>query len=105
MMEALERIKAVILSVDPKASKYIGKGTGSYTVWTPTAPSSIYANGKAGEVAWEVVIERFSKSEDDPIVGEIMAALDGCDFVAYDYYAEYDKDTGYIHHTYECEVV
>ena len=53
--------------------------------------------------AWAFQIDRFTTSETDEVADEIRRVLDGDVRVAYRYELDYEPDTRYIHHIYDCE--
>lgn len=100
----MDKLKELLLSIDPDATKFQGAGKGNYTVWTPYGENALQAGNRRREVAAAVQIDRFTKDDPDEIADAIYAALDAAAFVAFEYLLDYEPDTGYIHHIYDCEV-
>lgn len=97
MIMTLQEFKAIILSADPQASHYRSMQTPNYTVWREFGKRSL------PEPTWKIQVDRYTKIEYDPVIALINAALERDD-IAFDYLCDYEKDTGYIHHIWDCEV-
>lgn len=100
----LEDIKAIVLQGDPEAKHYASTKRGDYTVWRefqrlPHTSDGVHDGG------WKFQIDRFTKAEADSIADNIKAALDAHDNVAYSYLVDYEPDTEFIHHIFDCEAV
>lgn len=100
----IEEIRALILSADPSAERYESSHTGSesYTVWRELRRLPVTAENRHIE-AWAFQVDRFTKNEGDATADLLFATLDGCARVAVSYDTDYEPDTGYIHHIYDCE--
>ena len=48
-------------------------------------------------------MDRFTKIEDEETALALKALLEAQDDIAVDYLVDYERDTGYIHHIYDCE--
>ena len=48
-------------------------------------------------------MDRFTKEEDEETAAELLRALSERDDITVDYLVDYERDTGYIHHIYDCE--
>lgn len=101
----LEAFQALLLSADPEATRYEGSRDGNYTVWRQYGSGPLSADNHRAEKAMKIQVDRFTKIEDDPIADAIMQTLDHQDHIAFDYLQDYEVDTGYIHHIWDCEVV
>lgn len=101
----IQDIKNLLVAVDPDVQRYDhdGSGTGdAYTVWYELSTGSLYGDGvEAGGIRFQV--DRFTKDEDDATAAALKAALEGSDGIAVDYRVDYERDTGYIHHIFDCE--
>lgn len=100
----LEDIKNLVIAVDPDAGHYESayRGTDAYTEWREKGTLPIMGDNRhAG--GWRFQIDRFTKAEGDAIAAAIMIALEDRDDVAFEYIPDYEPDTGYIHHIYDCE--
>lgn len=101
-----ERIKELLLSVDPETQRYDHdrKGADAYTVWQEYTPGNLYGDGiNEGSIRFQV--DRFTKEEDEGIALALKAMLEAQDNIAVDYRVDIEEDTGYIHHIYDCEGV
>ena len=100
----LSEIKALVLSADATAEHYASSKTGSdsYTVWREVRRLGIVADDRHIE-GWAFQVDRFTRDEDDAIAEALFAALDECDRVAVRHDVDYEQDTEYIHHIYDCE--
>lgn len=101
--DPLENFKTLLLQVDPKATRYKSMRQGNYTVWAEYGTNSMRGNDTTGERAYKVQVDRFTKTENDPVVAAITAMLDEQCY-GYEYLVDYEQDTGYIHHIWDCEV-
>lgn len=101
----LEEIKDLVVSLDANAGHYESayRGSDAYTVWRETRPLPIRGDNRHAAEAWRFYIDRYTKAEDDAIAAGIRAALEENPRVACHYEVDYEHDTGYIHHIFECE--
>jgi hypothetical protein len=53
---------------------------------------------------WKVQVDRFTKTDNDTIALGILNALEAAK-IPHTYLIDYEKDTGYHHHIFDCEVV
>lgn len=100
----LNEIKALVLSADPTAEHYASSRTGSdsYTVWRELRRLNATADDRHIE-GWAFQVDRFTRDEYDGIAEAIFETLDGDDRVALAYEVDYERDSEYIHHIYDCE--
>ncbi len=100
----LDEIKTIVIAVDPNAMHYESayqKGA-AYTVWKEDNTLGFMANGKhQGAVSFH--IDRFTKSENDAIAASFFNALEENDRIAFQHLVDYEPDTRYIHHVFDCE--
>lgn len=102
----LDQFKALLKTADPKLDKYQGGGAQNYTVWHPYRRTGLSADGELVETVWRIQVDRFTMSDNDPVVDAIDTVLLGSDDICVaDYQIDYEQDTGYIHHIWDCEVV
>ena len=100
----LDAIKALVVSVDPTAGHYDSAHTGSdaYTVWRERRLLGDMADDRHhGAVSF--AIDRFTKTEGDAIAAALEAALEASPEVCFAHLTDYEADTGYIHHIFDCE--
>ncbi len=101
----LESLKTLLLTVDAKITRYKHLGSGNYTVWREYGTKPLGADNSHGEVIYRVQIDRFTKKENDTIAASMTEKLNERDDIAFQYLVDYELDTGYIHHIWDCEVV
>lgn len=101
----LEDIRALVVSVDPTASHYDSahRNTDAYTVWREYQRAGLSADNKRPNKSWRFQIDRFTKTENDPIAAAMEEALESNPFIAYDYQVDFEPDSGFIHHIFDCE--
>lgn len=100
----LEEIKNLLVTVDPDIKHYFTMGTGdAYTYWEETKRLPSMANGVHSEVGWRFYVHRFAKAQGDTMAASIFQALDDDVRVAVSWTVDYEPETGYIHHIFECE--
>ena len=100
----LEDIKALVTSVDPTAGHYESAyhGGQAYTVWKEDNSLGFTADGRhQGAISFH--IDRFTKDEFDLVAPTLFDALEADDRVAFTYLVDYEQDTRYIHHIFDCE--
>lgn len=97
-------VKALLISVDPDVQRYDHdhKGSEAYTVWHEISPIGLYGDGRE-EGSLHFQVDRFTKVEDEEIARQLLETLEEQDDIAVDYHVDYERDTGYIHHIYDCE--
>lgn len=101
----VKQIAALVGSVDPYARHYYNPHDGTdYTKW-----QEYQRIGQAGDDhwgdGWKFQIDRYTKQEYDPTAEAIETALKNAEGVAYNYLVDYEQDSGYIHHIFDCEGV
>lgn len=99
----LQEIKALVLSADPNAQHYSSTHDAvNYTTWREYRRLSMTSDDTHVK-GWAFQIDRFTYDEFDVIAEAIEAALENAPGVAYGYQVDYEPDTEYIHHIFECE--
>jgi len=100
----ISEFKALIIGVDPKATRNKGAGTNNYTVWSVGGNVNVLiSDDEPDEITKRCYIDRFTKSDSDAITDALEAALIE-HFVPYEYEQMYEEDTGYTHHSFTCYV-
>lgn len=101
-----EEVTALILSADPLARHYDNDHTPgeSYTVFRETGEHSLYGDDWEQDAVITFQVDRFTKTENDPIALALKHDLKSCPDVCCVYLVDFEPDTGYIHHIYDCEV-
>ena len=102
----LDAIKALVVSVDPNAGHYDSAYAGSdaYTVWRERRLLDDMADD-VHHGARSFAIDRFTKTEGDAIAAALEAALEASPSVCFAHLTDYESDTGYIHHIFDCEAI
>lgn len=100
----LEDIRALVVSADGFASHYESavRNGAAYTVWREVRALSLMADDVHQE-GWAFQIDRFTKDEIDAVARAIREKLDEDPRVAYRYEIDFEPDTRYIHHIFDCE--
>lgn len=99
----LEEIRELVVSVDPNVRHYFSTETEhDYSYWEETHQLPFVGDDVHLD-AWKFYVHRFTRSEHDPVARLFMQALDADPRVAVKHTVDYENDTGYIHHIYECE--
>lgn len=101
----VQQIAALVGSADPAARHYYNPHDGeNYTRWQEYERIGQAGDDDWGE-GWKFQIDRYTKQEYDPIAADIEAALKKSVGVTYTYLVDYEQDSGYIHHIFDCEGV
>ena len=102
----LQEIRTLLAGVDPEIRHYYSEGTGAdYTYWEETRRLPFMADDRYAEEAWRFYVHRYTRSGTDQIANALFDALDQDPRVAVSYSIDYDPQSGYIHHIYECECI
>ena len=98
----VREIQSLIAGVDPEARHYINVKDGSnYTVWMEYMRTGL-AGDDVHETGWKFEVDRFTKQEYDPVAEAIEEALKADPRVAFTYNVDFEQDTGYIRHLFDC---
>lgn len=100
----LQDFRDLLLTADPKASHYKSTQTGNYTVWTEYSEVFHTADDQIHDSVLRVQVDRYTKMEYDPMVSTITQALDVPEVLVIDRRILFERDSGYIHHIWDCEV-
>ena len=98
---------ALIKSIDPSAARYdaIGQKGDAYTVYADYHTRVLYGNGSPAATAVSVQVDYFTKQENDPRAQAFFVAFTGNEEITCEYSTDFEADTRYIHHIYDCEVM
>lgn len=100
----LDDLKNLLLTVTPNTYHYAAfEKPDQYIVWAEYGANPLSADSRYPEKAFKLQVDYFTKMEFDPNVAKIEAVLD-TDEISYDCLVDYEDDTGYIHHIWDCEV-
>lgn len=97
-------IRALLVQADPGCRHYFSaEEQEDYTYWQEGVRLPFTADDTHLE-AWAFTVHRFTRSEYDPTVSRITGTLDACPEVAVRYQGGvFERETGYIHHIWDCE--
>lgn len=100
----LTEIKMLLVTADQSIRHYFSKSTAkAYSYWEETNRLATDADDSHGEEAWRFYVHRYTKTENDATAKAIFNALDACPDIGVKWTVDYDPDSGYIHHIFECE--
>ena len=100
----LEEIRLFVVAIDQNAGHYESayQGGSAYTVWREFRTLGMMADDEH-QGALKFQIDRFTKDEFDQTATEIETALEQDPRIAYEHLTDYEPDTRYIHHIFDCE--
>lgn len=106
MIGALKKIKQALLTVSKNVYHYEAqKREGNYIVWAEdSGGENSWADDLCTYQAISGTIDYFTKTEYDPTVEAIQAALNDADIVWRFNSSQYETDTKYMHYEWEWEV-
>ena len=102
----LAEIKALLVSADSGIKHYFSAATGdAYSYWEETRRLPYTADDahNAADQAWKFYVHRFTKTAGDATAASIFSTLDGDPRTTVRWTIDFEHDTGYIHHIFECE--
>ena len=98
-------IQNFVVAIDPNADHYESeyREGASYTVWYEQGPAE--ENVGDGEYMGGIkfTIARITRVENDAIAAALYAALDASDTIAFQYKLDFDPESGFILHIFNCE--
>ncbi len=97
----LDNFKALLLTADPDADKWKGKGQGDRTIWYPSQIVKIRSDDMDDDSWLKIQVNRFTKSDSDPIVSKIYDTLTQAG-IPFEYIVDYEEDTDFINHIFTC---
>ncbi|MVB11178.1 hypothetical protein CAFE_18860 [Caprobacter fermentans] len=105
-MNSLDTLKAALLSVADNVGHYKAhKKTDQYIVWAEDGGGGGYADNRHTTDTLTGTVDYFTKSEYDPNVKAIGAALDAAGIAHRLNSVQYEDDTGYIHYEWVWTVI
>lgn len=102
----LNEIRDLLVTVDPKIKHYFSmEKSKRYSYWEETRRLPFVAdNGHpSDEEGWHFYVHLFTTAQGDPMATAFHAALDGDPRVTVIWTVDFDQESGYIHHIFECE--
>lgn len=96
----LNTLKAKLVSLTTNCYHYTSpvRCACPYIVWAEDTRNDLYADNMHVECGVEGTIDLFSKTENDPLIASIEAALNDLRIGWYLETVIYEEDTGIIHH-------
>jgi hypothetical protein len=104
----IEAFVNILKKIDPDISRYQRirkKSDDAYSVWSDYGTRTLYANGVPAGSVKKVQVDYFTFKEDDPVASRYFHALSLNDEIAVEHTTDFETDTRYIHHIFDCEVV
>lgn len=99
----VREVQALVARADPEARHYTSTKDGNdFTVWREYQRIGISKDDVSGG-GWKFQIDRYTKEEFDATADTIEKVLTNEPGVAFGYLVDYEEDTGYIHHIFDCE--
>ena len=99
----LHDTRDLLVSVDPDIKHYFTDSDApAYSYWEETRRLPMISDDRHEE-AWHFYVHRYTKAEDDLTASLLFETLDQDPRITVRYTADYDPDSGYTHHIYECE--
>ena len=99
----LTDIRDLLVSVDPDIKHYFTDSTApAFSYWEETARLGMITNDRH-EDSWRFYVHRYTKAENDAVAAQLFDTLDQDPRITVRYTVDYDPDSGYTHHIYECE--
>lgn len=96
-------IRDLVALADPGARHYVKAGGGvDFTTWMEYKRLGLPGDDEHGE-GWKFQIDRYTKTEFDPVAEAIEEVLKEAEGVAFTYLVDYEQDSGYIRHLFDCE--
>lgn len=98
----------IIQGIDPDAARYqkIRKPSDkAYTVWSDYGTGTLYANGVPAGKTKKIQVDYFTFQEDDPVALAFFRAFSKNDDITVIHTTDFENETRYIHHIFDCEVV
>lgn len=98
-----DEIAELVLLADPAAQRYDSRRkTGDYTVWAEYRRLDFIADD-AHQEGWAFQVDRYTRDERDLVAEAIFAQLDADPRVTVSHMVDFERDTGLIHHIFDCE--
>jgi hypothetical protein len=100
-------IKALLVSADPDIKHYFSMHNSEepYSYWEETQQIGPVQDDlhDVADQAWRFYVHRYTRTEGDPVAGAIFETLDQDPRTTVIWRTDFDRDSGYIHHIFECE--
>lgn len=104
----IEQFVGIVLDIDANAARYqkLRKPTDkAYTTWSDYGTGTLYANGVPVSKTKKIQVDYFTFIEDDPVALAFFKAFSENDEITVVHDTDFETDTRYIHHIFDCEVI
>ena len=101
-----DEIKALLVTADPNIKHYFSMSNAeAYSYWEETRRLPFMADDvhDTANQAWRFYVHRYTRTENDAIAQAIFDALDADPRTTVRWITDFDHESGYIHHIFECE--
>lgn len=94
-------IKAALLTLTTEVYHYFARANNrmAYVVWQEDNTQNFYADNRTSEHGWQMSVDLFTKTENDPLMDSIPAKFDDLGVPYRVESVDYEDDTEYIHVT------
>ena len=102
----MQKIRNALVSVTEKTYHFQAdtRAEAPYIVWKEDGRNDLAAGGVHVEKAWTGVIDLYTKTENDPLVGKVEDALDGIGAAWSMVSVDFESETGLIHYSWDWEI-
>ena len=104
----IDAFVGIVQAIDADASRYqrLRKPSDkAYTVWSDYGTGTLYANGIPAGKTKKIQVDYFTFKEDDPVALAFFKAFSENDEITVVHNTDFETETRYIHHIFDCEVV
>jgi len=99
----LTEIRDLLVTADPAIRHYFSmEEDKDYSFWEETRRLP-FTSDDGHDEGWRFYVHRYTRQEVDPVAIALFRILDADPRVAVIHTIDFDQDSGYIHHIYECE--
>lgn len=103
----IETFAELVYSIDRDAARYemIGQKGDAYTTFTDYDTVIQYANGRPAGLLHKIQVDFFTRTENDPVAFRFLRMFAENDEITCAYQKDFESDSRYIHHIFDCEVI
>lgn len=104
----IDAFVGIVQAIDADAARYqrLRKPSDkAYTVWSDYGTGTLYANGVPAGKTKKIQVDYFTFKEDDPVALAFFKAFSENDEITVVHNTDFETETRYIHHIFDCEVV
>lgn len=99
---------SIVKEIDPDVSRYqrLRKPSDkAYTVWSDYGTGTLYADGIPAGKTKKIQVDYFTFTPDDPVALRFFNAFSENDEIVCKHMTDFEEDSRYIHHIFDCEVI